>query len=201
MSDTAAKPNRIIFRVGPRGVVLRPPCKETDLEIVTRGMNDPEITQYLTRCLPQSLAAEQQWFDTLPQRQDSIILAVEAPDGAMIGNIGLHKINWKDRVATAGVALMNPAYHNKGFGTEAGHLMLQFAFETLNLHKVESRVFASNPRSIALHETLGLRREGRLRRHVFINGRYIDMFCYGVFLVQWRKRWQEYQVQVKRQTP
>ena len=89
----------IVFLRG-RKVILRPMNKETDLDLCTKYINDPEVRQYLMSYLPWTKEGEADWFDSLAKRSDSdIVLAIEDIEtGKYIGSMGLHKIDWKQRV-------------------------------------------------------------------------------------------------------
>jgi RimJ/RimL family protein N-acetyltransferase len=97
-----------------------------------------------------------------------------------IGNTGLHQIDWKNRMAVFGIVLGEKAYWGQGFGTEAARTILRFAFEELNLHRVELEVFDFNPRAIRSYEKVGFRHEGTRREALFRNGRYQDVHLMSI---------------------
>lgn len=58
--------------------------------------------------------------------------------------------------------------------------MLKFGFETLNLHRIELKVFAFNPRALRCYEKGGFKKEGP-RRHVhFHEDQYHDAYYMGI---------------------
>ncbi len=185
------KENRLIFLKG-RKVILRPLRKETDLESALRWINDPEVTQYLSMFLPQSIVQESEWFDNLLKRQNDIILAIETLKGIFIGITGLHQINWKDRTVTHGVFIGEKEYWGKGYGTDANMALLNYAFNSLNLRKVCSSVISFNKRSLRYHLACGYKIVGKNRRQIFKNGRYYSMILLEVFKKDWQEIWQEY---------
>jgi len=75
-------------------------------------------------------------------------------------------------------------------------LALQFAFNELNLHRLQLTVFSYNDRAIALYEKLGFQREGVYREFLQRDGERHDMYLYGLLL----REWQELQ-KVKNKTP
>jgi ribosomal-protein-alanine N-acetyltransferase len=74
----------------------------------------------------------------------------------------------------------------RGYGTEAASLMLDFAFSTTGLHRVQAATGPDNEPSRALLERLGFRREGRMRDHVFTNGAWRDSLLYALLEHEWR---------------
>jgi len=186
------KDQRIIFLKGKK-VILRPLNKGTDLENCLRWINDPGIIQYLDAFLPVSKKAEEEWFDNLGKRENDIILAIETVEGIYIGNVGLHKITWKDRTAIAGMAIGDKDYWGKSYGTDAAILLFGYAFNELNLRKICMDVFSFNERSWRHLEKCGCRKEGIQKQQIFKNGKYVDRVLMAVFKKDWQKAWKKYQ--------
>ncbi len=67
-------------------------------------------------------------------------------------------------------------------------LLLTFAFDELNLHRVQLTVFSYNRPAIALYEKLGFQREGTFREFLQRDGRRHDMFLYGLLRREWQAR-------------
>ncbi|HXF63893.1 MAG TPA: GNAT family protein [Caldilineaceae bacterium] len=93
-------------------------------------------------------------------------------EGRCIGTARLHSFDLPNRRARYAVGIFNPAYWNRGLGTEATRLVLRFAFESLCLHRVDLRVLAFNHRAIRAYEKAGFVREGIEREGALINGRW-----------------------------
>lgn len=186
---------RVVFLRG-ENVVLRPLGK-SDLPRLLRWINDPEVRHFLEAYLPMSEKDEEDWLENLGKRKpNEILLAIETVDGVHIGNIGLHRIHWRDRTATTGAMIGEKEYWGKGLGTEAKMLLLDYAFNTLNLRKICSQVLAFNKRSAAYSKKCGYVEEGVFREHIFRNGEYHDLINLAVFregFEQAREKWQKKQ--------
>jgi len=76
----------------------------------------------------------------------------------------------------------------KGYGTEVTKLLLEEAFEQLNLHKVGWWTFAENKASIALAKKLGFKEEGRLQEQTFFNNQFHESVVLGLLKSQYDKR-------------
>jgi RimJ/RimL family protein N-acetyltransferase len=109
-----------------------------------------------------------------------VIEAIDADSTKAIGTVGLHGINAKDHNATFGIAIGEKQYWGKGYGTEAAKLIINYGFDQLNLHRVNSVVIAFNDRSIRMHRRLGFKEEGRHREAIFKNGKFHDDIAYGM---------------------
>ena len=64
-------------------------------------------------------------------------------------------------------------------------LILRFAFNELNLHRVQLTVFEYNDRAVAVYERLGFQREGVYREALYRDGVRYDMYLYGLLRREW----------------
>ena len=163
--------------------------ERNDLPLFQEWLNDPEVTEGLSTYLPLSLADEEQWFDRLSSMQpEEKPLAIELEqDGGwrLIGNSGFFNIEWLNRSAEFGLFIGDKTVWNQGHGTECVRLLLKHGFETLNLHRIYLRVYATNPRARRSYEKVGFVLEGTLREAVYRHGRYADVHIMSVLRSQW----------------
>lgn len=159
----------------------------TDVSTGLRWINDPEVTRTLGAYRPMNELREREWFESRYKDDKEIGLAIVLKgQDKHIGNIGLHRIDWKNRQAELGIMIGERDEWDKGYGAEAIGLMLGYGFERLNLHRVYLRVYANNPRAIRCYEKAGFRREGLLRESHFSEGRYWDTTIMGILEGEWR---------------
>lgn len=185
-------PSPVVFLRGKK-TILRPLCKETDMESCVKWLNDPEVRQFLKHFVPINWKEEEEWFDSQKHSKDNIVLAIETIEGRYIGNMGIHRINWKDRRATTGAFIGEKEFWGKGYGTDAKMSLLNYAFNTLGLQKMCSGAMDFNERSIRYSLRCGYKVEGRLRNHIFRNGRFHDEVLLGIFRGEWKHIWNYYQ--------
>jgi [ribosomal protein S5]-alanine N-acetyltransferase len=93
-------------------------------------------------------------------------------NGRAIGNIRLHSLSKKDRNARLAIGLFTDDLLGKGLGTEATNLVLKFAFENLELHRIDLRVLEFNERAIASYKKAGFVAEGVEREAALIDGEW-----------------------------
>ncbi len=163
--------------------------ERTDIPTFTRWFNDPEVRQYLAMYAPISTAMEERWFEARLEAKDEHMFAIEAragDDWIHIGSAGLNRIDWKNRNATFGISLGEKTFWGKGYGTDATVTMLRFAFDELNLHRVELEVYECNPRAMRCYEKAGFRHEGIRRQALFRDGRYQDTHRMAVLRDEFR---------------
>ncbi|PKL12658.1 MAG: GNAT family N-acetyltransferase [Spirochaetae bacterium HGW-Spirochaetae-8] len=95
--------------------------------------------------------------------------------------LGVCSLGHNQQHKTAELAYwIGSAYWNKGYGTEAGRMLVAQAFETLDINKVYAAHFGSNPASGRLMEKIGMHKEGLLRKHVMKWGHSEDLIYYGL---------------------
>ena len=129
---------------------------------------------------------EEEWFDRVRKAQDQIVFAILTVEGGhLLGNCGLRNIDWKNRCASFGIFIGNKRFWGKGYGTEATRLLLRYAFEELNLHRVELEVYDFNTRAIRAYEKAGFRREGTRRQALYREGSWHDIHLMAILKEEW----------------
>jgi len=122
----------------------------------------------------------------LAKSSNTIVFAIRTVgDGALIGTVGFFEIEWANQVAWLGMGIGERNTWDQGYGTEALHLALQYAFDELNLHRITLTVIAYNERAIAMYEKAGFHREGVFREFGQRDGRRYDMYLYGLLRSEW----------------
>jgi RimJ/RimL family protein N-acetyltransferase len=163
--------------------------RRSDLANFLQWFNDPEVTQYLSMSLPMTEMAEEKWVEGLAERAGThahfVIVALDDSTEIPIGTIGLDTINNKDHNAAFGIAIGDKDYWNKGYGTEAARLIIDYGFGELNLHRINSNVYEFNERSRRMHLRVGFIEEGRQRELIYRKGRYRDLVMLGILKEEW----------------
>jgi RimJ/RimL family protein N-acetyltransferase len=121
-----------------------------------------------------------EWFDKAvcdDSRRDFII---ETKGGEPVGLIGLLGIDRQHGTAECFCVIGQKEFWGKGIGTEAHSLLIQWAFDELNLHKIWAVVYTNNAAVLKIVEKLGFRIEGTLREEKYIRGKRIDLLRIGV---------------------
>jgi RimJ/RimL family protein N-acetyltransferase len=179
------------FLIGAR-VYLRP-LEHEDARLFVTWLNDPEVRRTLMTYRPINLRAEEEWLDKVVQSEHDLVLgiAIQATD-KLIGATGLHRMDFKARQAAFGISIGEKTEWGNGYGTEATRLMVQHAFDTLNLNRVWLHVYEHNERGIRTYEKVGFQREGVLRQDRYQDGRYWDTISMAIL----RKEWETLKAQV-----
>jgi RimJ/RimL family protein N-acetyltransferase len=167
-------------------VVLREFRKE-DVAPIQAWVGNEEITRYLGFVMfPQSLEETTSFVERQLVRRGTpdegvfVIALRDDPSLEYVGAVGLHGISWRDRHCELGIVIGREDLLGKGLGTEAIRLALGFAFDFLNMHKVNLTVFEYNERGRRCYTKCGFKEEGRIREQRFYNGHYWDVIIMGI---------------------
>jgi RimJ/RimL family protein N-acetyltransferase len=106
----------------------------------------------------------------------------------LLGYIELDGILWNQGSSWVSIAIGEAAQRGQGYGYEALTLALRFAFDELNLRRLQLTVFSYNTRAIATYERLGFIREGSFREALLRDGQTFDMLLYGLLRREWEAR-------------
>lgn len=150
-----------------------------DLEVELAGGGDPPYPQAQERLIADFER------DTSEGGRDRSWFAIEV-DNTFIGRCGLFNPNETARTIELGIGIGDKSYWGKGYGREAVGLLLHYAFVYLNYRRVWLWVHADNERAIRSYRACGFVEEGRLRQHMFSNGRYVDVVYMGILRSEWQ---------------
>ena len=169
------------FMIGER-LYLRALEKE-DLDKIEEWMNDPEI-RHLTngKEIPLNRSQGEGFFEKMNKNQDMILFGICLNNDDLIGVLNL---TLQMRNATFGITIGDKTHWNKGYGTETIKLILDYCFNTLNLHRVGLWVFEFNERGIRCYEKLGFRKECINRETLYKKGKYWNSVDMGILKDEW----------------
>jgi RimJ/RimL family protein N-acetyltransferase len=167
------------------------PYEMADLDRVCVWVNDPEVATYMGGGLryPMSRAEEEDWLTGALRRTKppEISFAIETlAEARHIGSVGLHEVKAEDRKAILGIMIGEKDCWSQGYGTDAILTVLRFAFDEMNLNRVELVVHDDNARAIACYRKCGFVEEGRLRQDRYKHGGYHDTLVMGVLADEFR---------------
>ncbi len=158
-------------------------------------LNDKQLTRFLiTGRFPQYPEAEKNWFNKATQEVErKITLAIHKKDnGEYIGMMGLEKINYIHRTATSGSFIGSESNRGRGYGHDAKMILLNYAFNSLNLRKINASAVAFNERSLRFNQACGYKIEATLKQQLFVEGQYYDEIMLAVYAEDFQPLWNKY---------
>lgn len=160
--------------------------------IVFRKMSREDLNKLLEmkdeswRGTHQTLISNQEdqirWYESLPSTS---LYMVGLNNDELLGVCGYTNISWVDRTCHISGSLLRFA-SKKGLAKHSWAGGLDFAFEILNMRRVEAEVLSCNYPAQKLDiEYLGMVVEGRKRASVYKSGRYYDSIILGLLRSEW----------------
>jgi RimJ/RimL family protein N-acetyltransferase len=163
-----------------RRVILRPFSKD-DLPFVQKWSNDAEIRKLTGEVAPMDSVEAEKFFESLRVDKNRLWFAVVLKRGnRVIGEAGLLRMFKPWRCTDMSVVIGEKDAWGKGYGTEAGRLLLDYAFERLGFHRVSVGVVGFNRRALRFWRGLGFRKEGVQRDGYYCDDKYSDFVMMSI---------------------
>lgn len=158
--------------------------QERDWQDLFQYLSLPEIYAFepgepITETQARELAAQR-------SRTDDFLAVVLKAEKKMIGHLYFHHTEPKEFLTWELGYIFNPAYHSRGYCTEASRRMLRYGFQKLGAHRITAYCNPLNTASWRVLEKAGMSREGYFRKRAFFRkdaeGRPIwhDCCAYGI---------------------
>lgn len=173
-------------------VTLRP-VEPEDVPVLAGILRDPEVRR-LTGTVHSTAEASggdeeearlREWYSTRNDQPDRLdLMVVDNTSGQVVGEVVLNQ--WDEGSATCNFrTLIGPAGRDRGLGTEAARLLIDYAFTHLPLHRVDLEVYAFNPRAQRVYEKVGFVVEGTRREALEYDGERVDAIIMGLLRSDW----------------
>lgn len=108
-------------------------------------------------------------------------------DQNLVGSIGLVKIFKENQSAEIGYWLSQD-FQGKGILTQSCQRIIQYAFEKMEINRLEINVASSHQKSINIPKRLKFHHEGTLRDGLFIQKKFYDLEKYSLLKRDWELR-------------
>lgn len=155
--------------------------ERSDLELMRGMLNDPEIENLVVGwAFPVSTDQQNKWYENHASDPRNLRFIIETENDGAVGLATLTNIDWKNRSATHGIKLANKKNRTKGIGTDTVMAIMRYAFDELNLHRLDGSWFDDNVASKGLYTKCGWTVEGKRREYVFKKGKYRDLMIVGI---------------------
>ena len=171
-------------------LILRP-LRMSDAADVYAYAADPEVARYVLWDPHTSLRDTRSYIRYIRALYRSGFPSswgiVHRETNKVIGTIGFMWASGENRSAEVGYSLSRQ-YWNRGYATEALSAVIDSAFRTLNLHRIEAQRDVRNPASGRVMEKCGMQYEGTMRSRLLNKGEFIDVAVYAILRKEWEER-------------
>ncbi len=173
------------FLMGEK-IYLRPVCKD-DLDCLQRWANDPETRKLIGEVMPTGVVETEKWFEELIDDESRVwFVIVLRENNKIIGETGLLRMSHPWRATDLTMIIGEEDERGKGYGSEAINLLLDFAFGSLNFHRIAIGVVGFNENAIKFYERVGFKKEGVQREGYFYNHQYYDFVMLSILAREYR---------------
>lgn len=159
-----------------------------DIPAVHRLHSLPETDAYNTLGLPADISVTTGIVNGWLQEEGHTVWCITLKDTRSF--IGLAGMVFKPaRFSSAEIWYkLDVSYWGNGYATGVVALLLEYAFDQLQLHRVEAGCAVENLGSVRVLEKSGFQREGRKRQVLPIRGAWVDNFMYAVLAEDYRQQ-------------
>jgi RimJ/RimL family protein N-acetyltransferase len=144
---------------------------------------DSEMSRNIDRVwLPGSREAAKRWAEHAASREpsgDDFQFVIENLQGEHVGLVGTHDCDARNGTFSLGIAVRRE-HQRRGYAADAIRTIMRYYFEELRYQKLTVHVHEFNDASLRLFERLNFQHEGRVRRVMFTEGRFIDQIILGI---------------------
>lgn len=163
------------------------PLNSDHIKLYVKWQNQPDVRRYARNEFPITIEMFKKLFEPKGRTiEDKVQFEIfHRGDNKAIGLAELSNIRYSYRRANIAVIIGDFQYWGKGIATEAGKLLLKYGFGELNMFKIKTMIYSPNIGSWKVCEKLGMEREATLKNNGFIDGEYVNDYCYCMFQDDW----------------
>ncbi|MBS4174101.1 GNAT family protein [Bacillus sp. FJAT-49736] len=159
--------------------------REEDAEVMIYWMEDAEYLRNVDTEYAYPKTKEQLVTDEKISANEVYFRIRTISDDTLIGFVSIHSMEWNNRTGILAVGIGDSKFRNKGYGTESIKLILQYAFNELNLDRIGLEVIEYNKGGIKAYQKVGFQPEGRKRSMVYRDGKRYDVIMMGILRDEW----------------
>jgi len=161
-------------------------AEREDLDTVVEWMEDPDFQLFLYGDPARSPKQIREQIVSMLGRSSAqtvpggIYLIIDSPDHGPLGLLSLQNISWRNRSCSIDLYMGKKQMRHRLTAAVSFYRAMQYAFEELNLHRVNAYIYSFNEASWNILERMGAKRELTLRDHVAREGKLYDIYGYGL---------------------
>lgn len=154
----------------------------SDVKEMFELRSNPETMKYIPRPLvtnyDEALAHIKMMEDKIETNEGINWAITLKGDDKMLGVIGHYRIKPEHYRAEVGYMIL-PEYHGKGITTEAVQCVVDYGFNTMQLHSIEGVIDPENGASEKVLQKCGFVKEAHFKENEFYDGKFIDAVVYS----------------------
>ncbi|WP_203289408.1 GNAT family N-acetyltransferase [Metabacillus indicus] len=169
-------------------VQLRPFLVEEDMPYIEECLKDPVVLKYTGSEDSYDKESVYKWYASRNEQSGRLDLAiVDKARQVLVGEAVVNLYNSEDRSMNFRI-LIGPGGRDRGLGTEATRLLIDYMFEKTDVNSLTLSVFAFNPRAVRVYEKAGFETVSIDKGELEHDGKWIDSINMKLTRENWEKR-------------
>lgn len=161
-------------------VILRA-IEKSDNQLIREMFNDTEMEKLVVGwSFPLSELAQERWIENHCLDNDLRLIIELSDTREAIGIATLTDIDWKNRKAFHGMKISSGKNRHRGIGTDTVMAIMRYAFDELQLNRLDGSWFQDNIPSKNMYMKCGWKEEGVRRNYIYKGGKYRDLVETGI---------------------
>lgn len=167
--------------INGKKIYLRP-MELSDMDAYQTMINDETISQKVVGwSFPVSKEEQLSWYHkVIGDSKNKRFSVVLKQNDEVVGMVTLSSIDWHNRSATHGIKLLPSCPKGEGIGTDAVITLMKYAFEEVNLNRLDGSWIEYNIPSMKLYKKCGWSEEGIKKEAIYRNGKYHNLVIAGI---------------------
>jgi RimJ/RimL family protein N-acetyltransferase len=129
---------------------------------------------------------QERWFESLNNKTHLILIGIEIKSGEKVGLYKIQNIDWYNRTYDSSHDVFK-SHRGMGFSKPVLCAGTDFAFEVLNMNRIDGQVLENNIASMKSAEYAGFTKEGVRRKSIYKCGEWLDSIHIGLLKRDWEK--------------
>jgi diamine N-acetyltransferase len=182
MADLSMKPV-----ITGEKVILRPFKADEDLPFIEECLKDPVVLKYTGSSDEYDREEVYNWYHTRNEQTDRLdLVIVDKSQNILVGEVVVNEYGEQNQSMNFRI-LIGPRGRDRGLGTEASQLIIEYVFKNTDLNFLTLSVFAFNPRAMNLYENLGFVIQTVDENDLEFEGEWIDSINMKLTREDWMK--------------
>lgn len=155
------------------------PVAEEHMDFICDEETDIELWYYEEYVETDKDCVRRKFTDRIEQNHVFDFIVRRISDGMHIGIVYIWKYGWNRKSWEIGYVIL-PEFQGNGYCLESVQLLISFAFNELDAHKVVGMCHCENQKSASIMQKVGMSKQGVFREEYQWRGKWVDQFYFSI---------------------
>lgn len=161
-----------------KAIALVPVTKE-HIDFICAVETDIELWHYEEYVETDKERIRKKFTDRIEEDHVFDFIVRRISDGVQIGIVYIWKYGWNRKSWEIGYVILQ-GFQGNGYCLESVDLLLSFAFNELDAHKVVGMCHSDNQKSVSIMQKIGMSKQGVFREEYQCQGKWVDQFYFSI---------------------